>query len=413
MIVHAVAMNEEEKKALIAQIEKRYEILGPYLSEQTKRIWAVAEALAIGRGGHTVVSEATGISRTTLTKAKQEVSNEARVLTGQRRSGGGRRPLVESDVTLLADLDALIDPSTRGDPESPLRWTCKSTYHLTEALNKQGHAVSQRTVYRLLEALGYSLQANRKTQEGTQHPDREAQFQFIYKHVKRFQKKHQPVISVDTKKKENLGNFKQLGREWAPRGQPTPVNVYDFPDPQQGKACPYGIYDLTRNEGWVNVGISHDTAQFAVESIRRWWAKMGVHCYSQATELLITADGGGSNAYRTRLWKIELQKLANELNLKIRVCHFPPGTSKWNKIEHQMFSFISKNWRGRPLDSLATIVNLIANTTTTTGLHIEVSIDYNTYEKGVKVTDEKLASLNIKREKFHGEWNYIIRPQPQ
>jgi hypothetical protein len=319
---------------------------------------------------------------------------------------------VERDVTLLADLDALIDPSTRGDPESPLRWTCKSTYHLTEALNKQGHAVSQRTVYRLLEALGYSLQANRKTQEGTQHPDREAQFQFIYKQVKRFQKKHQPVISVDTKKKENLANFKQLGREWEPLGQPTPVNVYDFPDPQRGKACPYGIYDLTRNEGWVNVGISHDTAQFAVESIRQWWTKMGCHCYSQATELLITADGGGSNAYRTRLWKIELQKLANELNLKIRVCHFPPGTSKWNKIEHQMFSFISKNWRGRPLDSLATIVNLIANTTTT-GLHIEVSIDYNTYEKGIKVTDEELASLNIKRENFHGEWNYIIRPQLQ
>jgi hypothetical protein len=369
--------------------------------------------MALGRGGNAIVSEATGISRTTLMKARQEVIHQAGVVPARQRSpGGGRRKLVEIDATLLDALDSLIDPSTRGDPESPLRWTCKSTYHLAEALTEQGHPVSQRTVYRLLEALGYSLQANRKTEEGADHPDRDAQFEFIYRQVKRFQKAHQPVISVDTKKKENIGNFANVGRVWEPHGQPTHVRMHDFTDPQQGKACPYGIYDLTRNEGWVSVGVSRDTARFAVESIRRWWNKMGHHRYPHARELLIMADGGGSNGYRTRLWKVELQKLATELKLTIQVCHFPPGTSKWNKIEHQMFSFISKNWRGQPLDSLATIVNLIAHTTTDTGLHIEASIDDTIYETGVEVTDEELASLNITRKKFHGEWNYIIKPQP-
>jgi len=263
----------------------------------------------------------------------------------------------------------------------------------------------------LLDALGYSLQANRKTEEGTDHPDRDAQFQFIYEQVKALQRQRQPVISVDTKKKENIGHLANRGQEWEPHGRPTKVKTHDFPDPTQGKACPYGMYDLTRNEGWVNVGMSGDTAPFAVESIRRWWHKMGHARYPQAHTLLMTADGGGSNGYRTRLWKVELQKLANDLKLIIRVCHFPPGTSKWNKIEHRMFAFISKNWRGKPLDSLATIVNLIANTTTDTGLHIETSLDYTIYKKGIEVPAAALDSLNITREKFHGEWNYTIAPQ--
>jgi len=404
-------MNTKKRTDLIAQVQKRYALMLPYLSEQTKRIWAAAEALALGRSGNAIVAEATGMSRTTLTKAKQEVVHSPGVPRRQRRPGGGRKKLAETDPTLLEALDALLDPSTRGDPASPLRWTSKSTYHLAEALTAQGHPVSQRTVYRLLEDLGYSLQANRKTAEGTDHPDRDAQFQFISTQVKQFQRQKQPVISVDTKKKENIGQFANKGQEWEPQGRPTRVKTYDFPEPQQGKACPYGIYDLTRNEGWVNVGLSHDTAQFAVESIRRWWEKMGRQRYPHAYKLLITADGGGSNGYRTRLWKVELQRLANTVQMALHVCHFPPGTSKWNKIEHRMFSFISKNWRGKPLDSLATIVNLIANTTTDTGLHIEASMDDSVYEKGVEVTEEELALLRLTRAPFHGEWNYIIKPQ--
>lgn len=404
-------MDNAERNKTIAQVQRRYELLLPYLNEQTRRAWASVEALVIGRGGNAIVSEAIGLSRTTLTKARQELFNQRGHPTRQRHVGGGRKRRMETDATLVKDLDALIDPATRGDPESPLRWTCKSTYKLAEALQQQGHCVSQRTVYRLLKAMDYSLQANRKTHEGSDHADRDAQFHRIYQQVKRYQAKHQPVISVDTKKKENIGNFANVGQEWEPKEQPVKVKMHDFPAPKTGKACPYGVYDLTRNEGWVNVGISHDTAQFAVESIRRWWQRMGRERYPQAKELLITADGGGSNSYRIRLWKSELQRLANELKMTIEVCHFPPGTSKWNKIEHQMFSFISKNWRGRPLDSLATIVNLIANTTTDAGLHIDTSIDYTIYEKGIEVSDEELASLNIKHAKFHGEWNYKIRPQ--
>lgn len=404
-------MSDRNRGAISAQVQHRYEIMAPYLNEQTRRAWAAAEALSLGRGGTAIVAEAIGMSRTTLTKAKHEVVTPIESPGRQRRPGGGRKMLAETDEGMLAALDALIDPSTRGDPESPLRWTCKSTYHLAAALTEQGHPVSQRTVYRLLEALGYSLQTNRKIQEGAEHPDRDAQFLFIYRQVQRFQKKKLPVISVDTKKKENLGHFAQRGQDWEPRGRPTKVQTYDFPDPQRGHARPYGIYDLTRNEGWVNVGISRDTAQFAVESIRRWWTKMGNERYPQARELLITADGGGSNGYRTRLWKVELQRLATTLHLTIRVCHFPPGTSKWNKIEHRMFSFISKNWRGRPLDSLATVVNLIANTTTETGLYIETSIDERIYETGIEVSNEEFATLHITHEKFHGEWNYVINPQ--
>jgi transposase len=404
-------MANQDRRALKAQVRRRYDLIAPYLNEQTRRAWAAAEALTLGRGGNAIVAKAIGISRTTLAKAKHEVLSPTAVPGRQRRPGGGRKFLAETDEGLLNALDALIDPSTRGDPESPLRWTCKSTYQLAAALSEQGHRISQRTVYRLLEALGYSLQANRKTQEGADHPDRDAQFLFIYRHVQRYQRKKLPVISVDTKKKENLGNLAQPGREWEPQGRPTRVQTYTFPDPQRGHVRPYGIYDLTRNEGWVNVGISRDTAQFAVESIRRWWQKMGHERYPQAQDLLITADGGGSNGYRTRLWKAELQRLANEGHLAIRVCHFPPGTSKWNKIEHRMFSFISKNWRGHPLDSVATVVNLIANTTTDTGLYIDTSIDDTIYEKGIEVSDDELAALHITREKFHGEWNYVIKPQ--
>jgi hypothetical protein len=292
-----------------------------------------------------------------------------------------------------------------------LRWTCKSTYKIAEALQGQGQRISQRSVYALLKEGGYSLESNRKLEEGTQHPDRDAQFQPINRLVKRFQRRGQPVISVDAKKKETIGNFAKAGQEWERHGQPRTVSTYDFPDKDKGKACPYGVVDLINTEGWMNVGISRDTAEFAVESIRRWWKRMGQPRYPQATELLITADGGGSNGYRTRLWKRELQQLANELGLSIRICHFPPGTSKWNKIEHRMFSFVTKNWRGRPLDSLATVVNLIANTTTEAGLHIEANIDGTVYEKGIAVSDEEMGSLNIKRDKFHGEWNYKIMPQ--
>jgi hypothetical protein len=305
----------------------------------------------------------------------------------------------------------MIDPLTRGDPESPLRWTCKSTYKLAEALQAKGHRISQKAVYSLLQEMGYSMQSNRKIMEGKQHPDRDDQFHFINRKVKEFQEQGQPVISVDAKKKENIGRFKNAGREWERHGQPVAVNTYDFPDKEKGKACPYGVFDMTRNEGWVNVGISRDTAEFAVESIRRWWTGMGYLKYPGATELLITADGGGSNGYRIRLWKREIQKLSDELGITIQVCHFPPGTSKWNKIEHQMFSFVSKNWRGRPLDSLGTIVNLIASTTTKKGLQIKAEIDKNEYEKGIKVSDEEMALLNIERETFHGEWNYKIMPQ--
>jgi transposase len=405
-------MKEEQRQVIVAQVKKRYRVISPHLTEQGKRLWAASEALAIGRGGTTRVGEATGMSRVTITKGKQAVQERVIPESARiRQRGGGRKPLRSHDAQLLEALNALIDPCTRGDPESPLRWTCKSTYKIAEALQAQGHRISQRSVYALLKEGGYSLQSNRKLEEGTQHPDRDAQFQHINRLVKRFQRRGQPVISVDAKKKENIGNLAQAGQEWERHGQPRTVNTYDFPDKDKGKAGPYGVFDLTTNEGWMNVGISRDTAEFAVESIRRWWKRMGQPRYPQATELLITADGGGSNGYRTRLWKRELQQLANELGLSIRICHFPPSTSKWNKIEHRMFSFVTKNWRGRPLDSLATVVNLIANTTTEAGLHLEADIDGTVYEKGIAVSEEEMESLNIKRDKFHGEWNYKIMPQ--
>lgn len=405
-------MSTEKRQELIFQVKQRHQVMCAHLSEREKRIWAASEAIAIGRGGDTIVSEATGISRVTISRGKTEVKGEFVVSPGRiRKSGGGRKRLTKKHPNIVKDLDIMIDPLTRGDPENPLRWTCKSTYKLAEALQAKGHQVSQKAVYSLLQEMGYSMQSNRKIMEGKQHPDRDKQFHFINRKVKKFQRQGQPVISVDAKKKENIGQFKNAGAEWEKRGQPVAVNTYDFPDKEKGKACPYGVYDMTRNEGWVNVGISRDTAEFAVESIRRWWIGMGSLKYPEATDLLITADGGGSNGYRTRLWKREVQKLSNELGITIQVCHFPPGTSKWNKIEHQMFSFMSKNWRGRPLDSLGTIVNLIASTTTKKGLQIEAEIDKNEYEKGIKVSDEEMALLNIERDSFHGEWNYKIMPR--
>lgn len=405
-------METQQKEDLIKQVQQRHDLIAVHLSEKDKRLWAASEANTIGRGGDTIVCEATGISRVTIGKGKKELSGKPEGTSKRiRKTGGGRKRLMDKNPALMKDLDMLIDPITRGDPESPLRWTCKSTYKLSEALRKKGHKVSQKTVYLMLQELGYSMQANRKIKEGDQNPDRDAQFNFIYNRVKDFQENGQPVISVDAKKKENVGQYKNTGMEWEPAGQPIGVNTYDFPDKEKGKACPYGIYDLTRNEGWVSVGISRDTAQFAVESIRRWWNEMGCFRYPHATRLLITADGGGSNGYRVRLWKSEIQSLVNELGISISICHFPPGTSKWNKIEHQMFSFMSKNWRGRPLDSLGTIVNLISNTTTQKGLKIEAEIDNTQYEKGLKVGDNEMAMLNIERANFHGEWNYKIMPQ--
>jgi len=396
------------------QVKKRFELISPYLSEKTKRIWAASEAIALGRGGNTLVSKVTKISRITINKGRKELldKNNRNYLSEKERSkGGGRKKLTEKDQKLLVSLNLILDPVTRGDPESLLRWTCKSTYQIAEALKKKNHDISQRSVYSILSEQGYSLQSNRKKLEGNQNPDRDAQFQNINKKALEFQKKGQPVISVDTKKKENIGNFANNGKEWEKSGEPTEVNTYDFPDKEKGKANPYGIYDIKNNKGWVNVGISKDTAEFAVESIRRWWKDMGENCYPKAEELLITADGGGSNGYRVRLWKKELQHFSNEAGLKISVCHFPAGTSKWNKIEHRLFSFISKNWRGRPLDSLKTIVNLIASTTTKKGLYVKAVADMNTYEKGIKVSDREIEELNISRDDFHGEWNYSIAPQ--
>ena len=328
-----------------------------------------------------------------------------------RQPGAGRKRITETDPLLLRALEELVDPVTRGHPESPLRWTCKSTAKLAEELTRQNHAVTDRTVATLLKRAGYSLQANRKTLEGSSHPDRNAQFEHINKQVLAFQKQNQPVVSVDTKKKELVGEFKNPGQEWQPKGEPEKVKVHDFPDKRLGKAIPYGVYDLASNEGWVSVGIDHDTAQFAVASIRRWWTEMGLRRFPRAKKLLITADGGGSNSSRNRLWKKSLQELANELEMTVQMCHFPPGTSKWNKIEHRLFCFITKNWRGRPLTTYEVIVNLIASTTTKTGLVVRAAIDPLEYQTGVEVTDEELARLRITPSKFHGEWNYTIRPR--
>jgi hypothetical protein len=401
----------------IQGIESRYDALCALMDERMRRQWAAAEAKSYGWGGIRAVSVATGLSPNTIAKglaelAVREENPTVAIKVRLRARGAGRKRCVEADPKLAASLERLVDPVTRGDPESPLRWTCKSTTQLADELTRQGHPVSPSTVGRLLKVAGYSLQSNRKTKEGADHPDRNAQFEHINVTVRAFQKRGQPVISVDTKKKELIGNFKNGGHEWHRKGKPEEVLVHDFMDKKLGKAIPYGVYDLTQNEGWVSVGTDHDTARFAAEAIHRWWKKMGAKRHRGATQLLITADGGGSNGSRCRLWKVALQELASQLAMPIHVCHFPPGTSKWNKIEHRMFCQITQNWRGRPLVSHEVIINLIANTTTEQGLRIQAELDTAAYPLGIKVTDKELDTVKIKRHKFHGDWNYSIQPAP-
>jgi transposase len=372
---------------------------------------AAAESQAIGRGGISAVSKATGISRPVIQQGVAELKSPPTLEAGRiRRPGGGRKKAVDKDASLKTDLESLLESSTRGDPEAPLRWTCRSVRQLTGELRRMKHQVSHQVVADLLHDLGYSLQANRKTLEGSRHPDRNAQFEHLNGKVKWSLARHHPVISVDTKKKELVGKFRNNGRELRPAGEPEKVLAHDFMDKELGRATPYGVYDIGRNLGWVSVGMDHDTAEFAVETIRRWWRSMGRQAYPQASRLLITADAGGSNGSRLRLWKVELQKLADETGLRIAVCHFPPGTSKWNKIEHRLFSYISQNWRGKPLTTFQTIVSLIAATTTATGLKIHAELDPATYQPGIKITDAQLERVRIRRDKFHGDWNYEILP---
>ena len=395
------------------QIRTRYEAMSPFMDERLRRLWAGAEAMAAGPKGITLVAAATGLHRHTVAAGRAELEAPAASAASEeriRKPGAGRPKATERDPGLKAALEALIEPATRGDPESPLRWVSKSTQHLATVLIEQGHPVGRQAVGELLHDLGFSLQANRKTLEGAGHPDRNAQFEYINEEVKAFQAEGQPVVSVDAKKKELVGNFKNGGREWNPKGEPERVNVYDFVE-ELGRATPYGIYDIKHNEGWVSVGTDHDTAAFAVESIRSWWESMGRARYPSAKKLLITADGGGSNSRRSRLWKRELAALAEELNLEITVSHLPPGTSKWNKIEHRMFSFISMNWRGQPLTSHEIIVSLIGGTRTEAGLHVQCELDINAYPTGIKVTDEEMENLNIRPHAFHGEWNYTLSTQ--
>jgi Rhodopirellula transposase DDE domain len=403
------------------RLQSKYAALGPVLDERQCRLWAAAEARALGRGGVTLVARATGITRKRIHRGLRELD----VLAGTtpptakprpgrvRRPGGGRCRLAAKDPELVRELEALVEPSTRGDPMSPLRWTCKSTENLAAELRRRGHPVSARTVAGLLKELGYSLQGLRKTKEGTAHPDRNAQFEYLNAQVGAFQERGQPVISVDTKKKELVGDFKNGGREWQPQGQPEPVRVHDFLDAALGKAIPYGVYDPKHNSGWVSVGTDHDTAAFAVQSIRTWWQQMGQRSYPDAAALLITADGGGSNSSRCRLWKTQLQRLADETGLAVTVCHFPPGTSKWNQIEHRMFCHITQNWRSRPLISHEAVIQLIGSTTTHTGLTIRAGLDTGQYPTGTKVADDELAALQIKRADFHGDWNYTVSPRHQ
>jgi len=385
-------------------------IVFPHLNERQRRITAAAEARSIGRGGIARVSEATGMSRSTVQKAVAELDQGFELSPRVREPGGGRNSIRQAYPGVAKDLDGLVDPATRGDPESPLRWTSKSTGQLAETLVARGYEITDDTVGKLLRELGYSLQANVKTREGSSHPDRDVQFNYINEQVKTHMGKRQPVISVDTKKKELIGDFKNAGREWEPQGAPTEVNIYDFIDKGKGKAIPYGVYDVGANTGWVSVGRDHDTAMFAVETIRRWWRQVGEHTYPKAKKVLICADGGGSNGYRVRLWKLELARFAAETELEVTVTHLPPGTSKWNKIEHRMFSHISMNWRGRPLTSHEVVVNLIGSTKTRGGLKIHAALDTNDYPKDIKVSDEEMAALPLRKHEFHGEWNYTINP---
>ena len=392
------------------KISEKLAIVLPHLNEKQRRLLIAAEAKTLGWGGISKVAKATGVSRVTIHKALTEIAGKKIIAERIRKPGGGRKDITAYHPNILEKLEALVDPVTRGDPRSPLRWTCKSTRQLSQELGRKGYAISNVTVADLLHRLDYSLQANAKTLEGASHPDRDAQFQYINSRVKGFLRRHQPVISVDTKKKELVGNFKNGGQEWQPKGEPEKVEIHDFASPEFPKVIPYGVYDIGKNMGWINVGTDHDTASFAVASIRRWWFGMGREIYPIATDLLICADCGGSNGYRVRLWKVELQALASETGLMITICHFPPGTSKWNKVEHRLFSHVSMNWRGRPLVSHEVIVKLIGETTTSTGLEVKAQLDKRRYPVKVKVTDDEMKMVKIKPHNFHGEWNYSINP---
>jgi hypothetical protein len=395
------------------KLEQKYALLFPHLNERQQHLVAALDAEQLGRGGVSLVARATGFSRPTVYRAIRNLHQPAVPVERIRQPGAGRKESIIHDPYLVQTLEALIDPDTRGDPMSPLRWTCKSTRQLADLLTAQGHPISHMKVAQLLHSLHYSLQGNAKTKEGKQHPDRDAQFRYIQHQGKSFLGQGWPVISVDTKKKELVGNYANSGQEWQPAGKPEEVDVHDFPDPDVPKAVPRGVYDVEHNLGWVTVGCSHDTASFAVESIRRWWREMGHALYPQAEQVLICADSGGSNGYRIRLWKVELQRWANEARLDVTVCHYPPGTSKWNKIEHRLFSYITMNWRGRPLVSYQVVVNLIAATTTKTGLRVQADLDTEVYPTKVKVTDEQLAKVDLYPHHFHGEWNYKIKHQTE
>jgi transposase len=401
-------------ETIVQWLRAKYESLVGNLDERGRRRWAAVEARSLGRGGITAVAKATSLSDRTVRTGMGELRAGVRWPQGrQRHAGGGRKAAQEKAPELLKALAGLVEPATRGDPQSPLKWTCKSTRELSKELQKRGHGVSRTTVARLLKEAGYSLQANRKTLEGSQHPDRNAQFEHINRRVKAQGRAGQPALSVDTKKKENIGNYKNPGRTWRRTGQPVKVKTHDFPDKQNGKVVPYGVYDIGKNEAWVNVGISHDTAQFAVASLREWWGRLGRRRYRQkrVQRLLITADSGGSNGPRNRLWKYELQKLADELGVAIEVCHFPPGTSKWNKIEHRVFCHITRTWRAQPLESYEIVVALIGTTRTETGLEVHATLDERDYPQGLQVSDQEYEALNIKPWKFHGDWNYVLHPR--
>jgi Rhodopirellula transposase DDE domain len=398
-------------RAAQAGVAKRYREMAAVLNEQSRRRFVALEAQALGRGGVSLMARLSGLARSTIYHGLSDIRDDVSAAPGRiRKDGGGRKRKASQDLTLVVDLKSLVEPVTRGDPMQPLLWTTRSLRNLVEALAKKGHKVCPTVVGDLLRGMGYSLQANSKTREGSKHIDRDAQFQYINTQAKAFLAAHEPVISVDTKKKELVGNFKNNGREWRPKGTPELVNVHDFIDPKLSRAVPYGVYDITNNVGWISVGTDHDTASFAANAIRRWWRTMGKKRHLKASRLMISADGGGSNGYRVRLWKVELQKLADEIKLPITVCHLPPGTSKWNKIEHRLFSFITINWRGKPLRSYRTIVQLIAATTTDAGLKVRAELDENKYPKGVKVSDAQLAAVNLSRHSFHGDWNYTIAP---
>jgi len=402
-------------ETIVHWLRSKYQSLVGNLDERGRRRWAAVEARSLGRGGITAVATATGLSDRTVRTGIGELQAGVQWPEGrQRQAGGGRKTVQEKAPHLLKALESLVEPVTRGDPQSPLKWTCKSTRELAKELKKLGHVVSRTTVAKLLKAAGYSLQANRKTIEGAQHLDRNAQFEHINRRVKAQQCAGQPALSVDTKKKENIGHYKNPGQAWRRKGQPVKVKTHDFPDKTNGKAVPYGVYDIGKNEAWVNVGISHDTAQFAVASIRAWWQRLGRRRYqqTQVRRLLVTADSGGSNGPRNRLWKYELQQLADKLGMAIEVCHFPPGTSKWNKIEHRVFCHITRTWRAQPLESYEIVVKLIGSTRTETGLAVHATLDENDYPKGLQVSDKEYQALNIEPDKFHGNWNYTLRPRP-